>query len=140
MTISDWASLRIEAVSTFIIASVVLTLAVCVVPGIQASERAQVEAAERQRLRTVQLTDRAALAASFTSNEAGYTQTSTEEPYHSDSSSLEPTPYGERDRQLYFAGFQEMRDIAQEQLAQWSLEWRGREPRHLPLATTDTAA
>jgi hypothetical protein len=139
MTSSDWASHRIEAVSTFIIASVVLTLAACVVPGIQASERTQVEAAERQRLRTVQLTDRAALAASFTSNEAGYTQTSREEPYHSGSSSSEPVQYSQRDRQIYLAGFQEMSRLAQEQLAQWSLDWRGHSPSYLPLATADTA-
>jgi hypothetical protein len=147
MTVSDWASLRIKAVTAFIIASVVLTMAACIVPLIvnavrrETSQRARVDAAnaELQRLGTVQLTERAAPAVALTTNQAGYTQTSNEEPYHSGSSSLEPVQYSQRDRQIYLAGFQEMSRLAKEQLAQWSLEWRGHSPSYLPLATADTA-
>jgi hypothetical protein len=89
MTVSDWASLRIKAVSAFIIASVMLTLTACIVPLVvravrrEASQRARVDAAngELQSLGTVQLTERAAPAVSLTTNQAGYTQTSSEEPY-----------------------------------------------------------
>jgi hypothetical protein len=151
ITVSDWTTHRITAIAMFVIASVALALAACCLPTalhepfMEAPERAGVDPAnaERRRPAAVQMTELYASATPFTGNQAGYTQACTEEPHHSYNSSSGPyttsEQYSERDRQLYAAGFQEMRGVAQEQLDRLSRECRGREPRGLPPAVAGAA-